>query len=57
MVEAVLAASGYDITPGLDSHASCPEAIWQAARWWHHYYEEQDIMAPSGVYTRSHEIG
>ena len=38
-VEAVFAALGIELTPGLATRASCPEAIWQAARWWHRYYE------------------
>ncbi len=27
------ALAGVDLTPGLASEASCPEAIWQAAKW------------------------
>lgn len=38
--EAVFAALGLELTPGLATRASCPEAIWQAARWWHQYYEK-----------------
>ena len=38
-VEAVFAALGMELTPGLATRASCPEAIWQAARWWHRFYE------------------
>ena len=40
-VEAVFAAVGMELTPGLATRASCPEAIWQSARWWHQYYERQ----------------
>src|SRR5262245_30102501 len=29
MLEVVFGAVGYDLTPGLESRASCPEAIWQ----------------------------
>lgn len=34
-VENVIAALGLDLTPGLASHSSCPEAIWQTAKWWY----------------------
>ena len=39
-VETAHALAGVELTPGLASAASCPEAIWQAAKWWHEYYEE-----------------
>lgn len=39
-VETAHALAGVELTPGLASAASCPEAIWQAAKWWHAYYEE-----------------
>jgi hypothetical protein len=42
-VEAVFAALGLELTPGLATRASCPEAIWQAARWWHRFYEGPTI--------------
>jgi hypothetical protein len=42
MIEILTGAAGFDLTPGLESRASCPEAIWQAARWWHEYYEAGD---------------
>ena len=35
--EFVVGAAGYDLTPGLASRSSCPEAIWQSAVWWHQY--------------------
>ena len=31
-------SSSFDLTPGLESRSSCPEAIWQAATWWHGFY-------------------
>lgn len=34
-VELLLEYAGLGMTPNLASHASCPEAIWQAAKWWH----------------------
>jgi hypothetical protein len=39
-VETAHALAGVELTPGLASAASCPEAIWQAAKWWYEYYEE-----------------
>ena len=57
MVETVVGAAGYDLTPGLESGASCPEAIWQAARWWHQYYSEQQSDPIGGSWTAEHRIG
>ncbi len=37
-VETVYGIAGIELTPGLSSATSCPEAIWQAAKWWHDYY-------------------
>lgn len=39
-VETVHGLAGIDLTPGVSSESSCPEAIWQAAKWWQGYYEE-----------------
>lgn len=39
MVESLVSAAGFDLSPGLDSHTSTPEAFWQAATWWHPYFE------------------
>lgn len=39
LLESVLsAADAFELTPGLASRSSCPEAIYQAARWWHQFY-------------------
>jgi len=56
MLEVVIGASGFDLTPGLESRSSCPEAIWQAATWWHEYYEEQNKKCLTGAYFCPHEI-
>lgn len=62
-VEALCSACEFDLTPGLPSRASCPEAIWQAALWWHEFYEERSVAsakrsrkgsAPRGAYLRRH---
>jgi hypothetical protein len=55
-VEAVHALADIELTPGLSSDASCPEAIWMSAMWWRRYYEQTAgehaaRLAPSGVYV------
>ncbi|MEO8604526.1 MAG: hypothetical protein ABI629_18285 [bacterium] len=39
LVETAYGIEGIELTPGLSSQTSCPEAIWQSARWWSSYYE------------------
>lgn len=39
-VETVYGIAGIEITPGLASATSCPEAIWQAAKYWHAFYKD-----------------
>jgi hypothetical protein len=39
------AIAGLQLTPGLESTATCPEAIWQAARWWADFYRESAAVA------------
>ncbi|MCZ7557496.1 MAG: hypothetical protein M5R41_13940 [Bacteroidia bacterium] len=56
MLDVVFGAAGFDLTPGLESRASCPEAIWQAAKWWHEYYEKQGLTSLSGAYVVGHEL-
>jgi len=57
MVEAILAAAGYDVSPSVSSRASCPETIWQAARWWHDYLGREGAPgAIEGVYTAPHKL-
>lgn len=56
MLETACAAAGFDLTPGLESRASCPEAIWVAARYWHEYFEEFAGERPSGRYTTPHKF-
>ncbi len=54
MIEYVIGAAGLDLTPGLANRSSCPEAIWQGARWWHDYYEKTDKDVPTGAFTAEH---
>lgn len=58
--ETVCGISGIELTPGLSSASSCPEAIWQAAKWWHGFYEGADEslgeaqaapIVPTGAYA------
>lgn len=37
-VETAYGIAGIELTPGLASSTSCPEAIWQSAKWWHQFY-------------------
>ena len=58
-VETVYGMAGIELTPGLASSTSCPEAIWQSAKYWQDFYEgaamsvnEQDAtqQVPTGNY-------
>lgn len=37
--ETVYGLAGIELTPGLSSSSSCPEAIWVSANWWHDFYD------------------
>jgi hypothetical protein len=50
-VETVYGIAGIELTPGLSSASSCPEAIWAAAKWWHEFYGEE-----TGVGDEAHAI-
>jgi len=56
MLEMVFGAVGFDLTPGLESRASCPEAIWQAAKWWYQYYERKGQETCQGAYYVGHRL-
>jgi hypothetical protein len=51
-VETVYRLAGIELTPGLSSSSSCPEAIWASAKWWHRFYQAQ-----MGVGNEAHAIG
>jgi len=36
--ETAFGVGGIELTPGLATAAACPEAIWQAAKWWSTFY-------------------
>ncbi len=56
MLETAFAAAEFDLTPGLESRASCPEAIWVAARYWHQYFQEFAQARPKGRYATPHHF-
>jgi hypothetical protein len=58
VLETAFAAKGFDLTPGLESQSSCPEAIWQAAAWWHGYYEKvaDTNRAMMGAFSAKHDL-
>jgi hypothetical protein len=49
LVETAYGMSGIEVTPGLASGSSCPEAIWQAALWWHDYYRQTADVTGAAV--------
>jgi hypothetical protein len=57
VLEAAFAGQGFDLTPGLESRSSCPEAIRQAATWWHGFYQRTaDGKAIKGTYSAAHDL-
>lgn len=56
MLEMLFGAENFDLTPGLESRSSCPEAIWQSARWWHDYHDNDRGGALSGAFNTQHYL-
>ena len=56
MLEIIFSALGHDLTPGLESRSSCPEAIWQAVKWWHHYYDQEGRNQPRCVHRVDNQL-
>ena len=52
-VEAVHSVANIELTPGVASASSCPEAIWQSAKWWDGYYRESARLAAAPGVPRS----
>lgn len=46
LLERAHGLAGIDLSPGLPSASSCPEAIWQAARWWYKAYDPVEPTDP-----------
>jgi hypothetical protein len=40
LVELAFGLIDVEVTPGLASASSCPEAIWQSAKWWQDFYAQ-----------------
>lgn len=51
-LENIFSSAGLELAPGLTSGASCPEAVWQAARWWHEFYAPPNENAASPLGRR-----
>jgi hypothetical protein len=56
LVESLTAATGFDLTPSIDSRASCPEAVWQGARWWHGLHEKVATRRLLGAFCADHAL-
>jgi hypothetical protein len=56
VLERVIGAAQFDLTPGVVERATCPEAIWQAALWWQTYYTDLGREAPRGKYCANHRL-
>jgi hypothetical protein len=56
MLETAFSAARFDLTPGLESRASCPEAIWVAARYWYEYFQEFSDSKPKGRFSITHHF-
>ncbi|HKY91198.1 MAG TPA: hypothetical protein VJM11_09160 [Nevskiaceae bacterium] len=54
MLETVCAGAQLDLTPGLEARASCPEAMWIAARFWQDYFRKFHKRAIAGRYWHAH---
>jgi hypothetical protein len=56
LVESLTAATGFDLTPSIDSRASCPEAVWQGAKWWYGLHDSVATRRLMGAYCSEHEL-
>jgi hypothetical protein len=54
LVETAFGLAEVELTPGLATASSCPEAIYQAAKWWHLYYQESAGVADGATH---HPVG
>lgn len=53
VLETAYGAAGFDLTPGLENRASCPEAIWQAARWWQRFYADRNQVVSARYFAKN----
>lgn len=56
LVETLAAATGFDLTPGIDSRSTCPEAVWQAAKWWYGLHDKVATRRLTGAYHIEHDL-
>lgn len=49
LVETVFGLVDVELTPGLASASSCPEAIWQSVKWWQDFYTQAVAGQPEGT--------
>jgi hypothetical protein len=56
LVESLAAATGFDLTPSIDSRATCPEAVWQAAKWWYGLHDSVAKRRLTGAYNVEHDL-
>ena len=54
LVETLFGLVDVELTPGLASASSCPEAIWQSVKWWQDFYA-QAVAGESPDAEPSHE--
>ena len=55
LVEAAFGLAEVELTPGLATASSCPEAIYQAAKWWSGFYQQASGRRRSK--TARHPVG
>ncbi|MBO4148686.1 hypothetical protein LCD46_11160 [Enterobacter ludwigii] len=48
MLESLYSGAGMDLTPGLETRASTPEAIWATASRWYKHFENNKLKMPKG---------
>jgi len=56
LVETAYGMAEVELTPGLAASSSCPEAIYQAARWWTGYYTETAGPQTTGTRRRRKKV-
>ena len=56
LVETAFGIAEVELTPGLAAASSCPEAIYQAARWWAGYYTETAGPQTTGTRRRRKKV-
>lgn len=56
LIESALGAAGFELTPSLPNRSSCPEGIWQAAKWWYGFHA-QLAHAIRGAACIEHDLG